>query len=208
MDTAPKFPRTRWVVVAVILVSLPAYLLAISTNHPQTYLVLFGLVLDVVGAAIIAVPDIQIISRHSHPGQLRRALVTLNDRESGYSGLAAPNSDGFAGTMSSKGFFEVIETMELLYDEKALDKGNDWADIASLMPIAKTGGQTTGNPTGTPERKFVGFDKENDRLITVDAITLLSSMRRRIEEMDGRFRRGGLSILISGFIVQILAQLL
>lgn len=207
MDTAPNPPRTRWIVVAVVLVSLPVYLVAISSDHPQTYLVLFGLGLDVLGAAIIAIPDIRIISRYFHPGQLRRGLVTLNDRESGYSGLAAPDTDGFAGVVSSEGFFEVIETMELLYDDKALDEDDDWADISSLMPIAKTGSATDGNPTDTTERKFVGFDEDNGRLITVDAITLLSSIRRRVEEMEGRFRRGGLTILVSGFIVQILAQL-
>lgn len=207
MDTAPKPPRTRWIVVAVVLLSLPMYLLTICTDHPQTHLILFGLGLDVFGAAIIAIPDIQIISRYFYPGQLRRGLVTLNDRESGYSGLAAPDSNGFAGVVCSDGFFEVIETMDLLYDDKALGEDGDWADIQSLMPIAKTGGATDGNFTDTTERKFVGFDKDNNRLITVDAITLLSSVRRRIEEMEGRFRRGGLSILVSGFIVQILAQL-
>jgi hypothetical protein len=182
------------------------YLFAISTSHPQIYLVLFGLGLDVLGAVIIAIPDIQIISRYFHPGRLRRGLITLNNRESGYSGLGAPDSDGVAGVVRSDGFFEVIETMELLYDDKALDEGDDWGAVSSLMPITKTRSETDGNATGSTEREFVGFDEDNNRLITVDGITLLSSVRRRIEEMEGRFRRGGLFILVSGFLVQIFAQ--
>lgn len=208
METAWKPPKTRWVGGAVVLLGLPVCLFAVRTTYPQRNLILVGLGLDVLGALVLAIPDVHLVSQYFYTGRLRHGLLTANDKESGYSGLSDPNSSGFAGAANSEGFFEVIETMSDLYDDRALGEDEEWKDISLLMPISKTKQEIDGDSSEVAERKFVAFDDDNNRLITVDAVVLLSAIRRRIERIEGRFRRGGLFILVSGFVVQILAQLL
>ena len=206
METAPEPPKTRWVILSVTaLVLLVAPCLLVS-SHPQAQLGLFGLGLDILGATILAIPDITLISRYTYAGQLNDGLQTLTNRESKFDGLAAPGSQGFKGMLSSAGFYEVVYVIQHLYDDKALNEDDNWDDIQMVA----TQRQSTTNESPTQfevtAQVITAYDTESTPVFCGDGPTIQSAIRQQVEDMNGRFRRAGLFVLITGFVLQSAAH--
>jgi hypothetical protein len=207
MDTAPKPPKTRGVILSVAALVLLVVPCLLVSNHPQTQLGLFGLGLDILGATILAIPDVTLLSRYTYAGQLNDGLQTLTNHKSNFDGLAAPDSQGFKGMLSSAGFHEVVDVIQHLYDDKALTEDANWDDIQMVATkLQPTTSESSTQPEATA-RVITAYDTESTPVLCGDGPTIQSAIRQQIENMNGRFRRAGLFTLITGFIVQSTAYL-
>ena len=204
MNTAPKPPRARTVVLLVLfpLSVVNAAVFALSVS--ETYLTVFGLCLDAVGAVILVVPETRPISSRLYTGKLEKMKITLSKDESGYSGISAPEEEGgFTGSLDSEGFWELVETMSEVYDDRALGEEDQWSNLTSMMPIKQK-----GDGREEHRRVFAFSDGCKNRVIDADPQVINTAIRQKIDQLNGRLRRTGIATLVVGFLYQIAAQLL
>ncbi|MFC6863284.1 hypothetical protein ACFQGE_07400 [Halomicroarcula sp. GCM10025817] len=213
-----KLPKARYsgfIVLIVVIVALITWHYS-NSDLPNTILAA-GLFLDVIGAAILAIPDIPAIHRLFFSGMVQSAVAHLEpDWTARDSILAEPGTDGvFLDSLyivedvsgeaisesdlleevptgpkpSTEGFYELRDAFQEgtndslwnhVYGFKAYRDENDERRIYVLH-----------NKRGEPEVKLKGaFDNP------------FSKIKTMLRNADARFRRMGLSLLISGFALQ------
>jgi hypothetical protein len=209
-----KTPRTRWVLFPSII-----FLIGIDSlvlfYYPPFWGVLLGLLIDIFGATILAVPDIPAIWHQTFSGRLNYAKETVD--RTGRGGFSTLCRSGSAPTQkeTETGFPELLEVITPLIQDGLSDHthglyfvkdGWDADDInrievGSSLDIALfeelpetelTGykGWTTG--PGVPDTAAFFYPKNlTDKEIN-----------RQIEKYTTRIRRLGLAVLVTGFAQQ------
>lgn len=216
--TKPKLPQARYsVFIALVFGTIAVYVWnCLGTELPNAILAA-GLLLDVIGAAILAIPDIPIIHRLFFSGMVQHAVDHL---EPGWKGeeniLVEPGVDErlvdslyIVEDVSG----EAISESDLLKDvhrvhepstegfnelRRAFHEGtNDalWNHVFGFKAYEDENGEhkiyVLHNRDGEPEVKLHGhFDNP------------FTSIKSKLRRSDARFRRTGLTLLIGGFLLQ------
>lgn len=208
MQTALVPPRTKMAALPVLFLAIVGTCIALNTSRPYTNLTILGLFLDIIGAVILSIPDLKIISRQFYGGRLRQALMTLQQEKYGYSSLSPPEwkEGGFRSMVDSTGFWEVVDVMSQIYDDSSLSKGKTWNDISNLTAVENpTASEHTTEKLTPTSLAIVGIDNGGTEVIVADAELVMSRIQKVIEEFNGRFRRVGVLLLVVGFSLQILS---
>lgn len=216
--TKPKLPQARSSTVIILVVCI----IALSVRscfgwHLRDTVLAAGLFLDVVGAAILAIPDIPTIHRYFFSGMVRKAVDHLKlERGSGENILVEPGTDqrfirplyivenvsgetidesnlletvSVASDPSSEGFYELRQAFR--------EGTNDslWNHVYGFKVYEDEDGYwrtyILHNKNGEPEVKLKGRFQNPFGKIEI-----------KLRQSDARFRRMGLSLLIAGFLLQ------
>lgn len=162
------------------------YLLLGCENN---WLVITGLLLDILGALILAVPDVPRLWSRTIIGDLRASVEQISKR-----------------TLSN------VTTDELIYcalyetiDERLEIEGD------ATFNLVRTSSTTELNVDGplrlynTSELEFVVRDDSNSPIHFYPSY-IVESLRNKIHTESGRFRRLGLYLIVIGFSVQAISM--
>lgn len=213
----PKLPRARFSLIFPLCVACMIFFLWNYVGwRLQDTILAAGLSLDIIGASILAIPDIPTIHRHFFSGMVRSAVdhleleggakesilvepdVNEKNMKSMYiveevSGEAVGQSDLLENVIqapepSTEGFYEL---------RKAFYEGtNDsiWNHVFGFKVFEKEG----------IWRTYVMYDKGNGPKVKLKANykNPFARVKKKLRDSDARFRRMGLSLLITGFLFQ------
>jgi hypothetical protein len=156
-----------------------------------------GLVLDIVGAGVIAAPDIPRLNRFSRYGRLRIGREKL---ESG-------------GVVRGEMGFEEIEA--ILEDLDPIEDFNDEGGEFEEVLLHQRGGFTSDKITQSDitwgnEYVEVRYEESDDLDDTAfyDVSEVFRELRKGIQPSVTKVRAGGFLTLASGFFLQLVAALL
>ena len=173
-----------FVVLAIFVVTVPVALLYVSGFCNRDWVVVGGLTLDVLGAFLLAAPDIAAFQENSYAGQLRtiREIVVIDPKER-FISKRMISSDVF------------IEEMDKVFGGEQVSKD-------SIFKIKEM--RENGHPVNYILIHQTGLDSDGQpiSLSNVDR-----HFREKIESEDARVRRAGVILLSVGFISQILGLL-
>lgn len=176
-----EYPRwSKW--MAIVLSPTP--IIVLSLFHPIVGDIgslsgLFGLVLNVIGAAVIAFPDVPTLNQYALPKALRHSWKTLQDKRH-----LTPSDEGF-------------ETLV-----KLINRHNGRLDYDRTCNFLNIDYKIYGNPSIS-----AGFEEDDGkppRYTVADWVTL----QMWIENHRDNVRVPGFIIFISGFVYQILSYVL
>jgi len=173
--------RTKYTYVAVALIVLNLFILYLrGLSGVQNTLPVQGLVLNVTGAVVIALPDIPQLERYSTPSKLRNARDCLEKE----------------GEIRShqNGFDEIID----LIDEHTPRIPRD-----RRIQVIRTGHEPYGNP-----HLLAGFDDDPDNKPPKYWLTRWVTLSQWISEEQDKIRTEGMVILLLGFTLQLLGILI
>lgn len=190
------FPRTRFV-VAVSLLLIPAALLYVC-YRPITSdaVIVTGLLIDVVGAIVLVVPDWPALNRRFESGRLKQSQDETLKPFPGWV-VADPDLDEehLLAPARSPTFDDLLHRIKAQYEGSNNTSSQIvWDDIDSINP---------------EEYEFYEDDERRALHLTgggVDAYFELEPVqyfvRERIRELDARYRRGGIYLILLGFLIQ------
>lgn len=220
--TKPKWPRTRYSVPLILAVGGLSFYLSNCLGWPQSTISAGGLLLDIAGATVIAIPDVPLLHSLFFSGKLRNAfdhlqltrganesvLVEPGTREElvdslyvveNVSGEALSESSLLENVVhspepSSVGFYELRQKLKEMTNDAGYDRVFGFK--VYRMDDDSLGAYILWEKDGNPEIKSKSkFRNPFDRI------------ERVISDSNARFRRMGLSMLIAGFLLQMYAVL-
>lgn len=100
---------------------------------------------------------------------------------------------------STDGFDDVRNVISSVYDDRSLEEGKEWEDIEFLKFLTRH--EKEGHVLAC-------LDENDNPVIMAEFETVESAIRNEINRLEGQFRRAGLYLLLSGFVYQLIAQLL
>lgn len=222
---APKIPRTRYSLFAVLFGGTIALFLWQCVGLDVSTTVLgIGLAFDILGALILAVPDIPSVHQQFYSGKLNEGLNTLSllGDNITHRTLIEPNTD-----KELRDGLSVFEPSE--YEGSNKKSINQWVEDEGARRIGIDEPNVEGFYEFVETFTEEGYDIEMDNVYGVKSYRENGSVKyvfmrdengvmkkegpfnyelaiRRIEnyedKLEARFRRFGLSILIIGFIFQ------
>lgn len=168
--------------MTIVLTAVPILLLALF--HPGVCDIgrlsgFFGLVLNVIGAAVIALPDVPRLNQYALPKPLRLSWKTLQDKRH--------------LTPSDEGFESLVEL---------INRKNGRLDYERTCNFLNIDYKIYGNPSIS-----AGFEEDNEkppRYTIADWVTL----QMWIEDHRDNVRAAGFIIFMSGFAYQMLSYVL
>jgi len=171
-------------------------------NQIGGYLIPIGLLIDIVGAAIIALPDISFFKRYHKGGRLQSALQVLN-----------------MGVLQNGhyGYDDLINLIRDMSGEKKSVTTASGVNLELLSGIVSGNGfeNFDGVIVFSQEKQSIGQDGvkiDHDggyavfNRTTQDTIRLV--VRDEIEKSKSKIRGFGFLILSSGFLLQLAGQIL
>lgn len=216
--TKPKLPKARYSAVIVFVVGFIALCVwhYLGTELPDTILAA-GLFLDVIGAAILAIPDIPTIHQLFFSGMVQSAVDHLEPKWTAReSVLIEPETDEiFVDSLyiveDVSG--EPISESELLKSVRRAPEPS----TEGFYELRRAFHEGTNDSLWNHVFGFKAYEDENDeRRIYVlhnrdeePEVKLkaqfdnpFASIKNKLRRSEARFRRMGLSLLISGFLFQ------
>lgn len=220
--TAPRSPRTRCAVFIALFGGFSALYLWLCLGwRPDTVFVGHGLVLDVIGAFVVAIPDIPSFHKHFFSGKLQTGLNQLRFESEGSAAneLAALDTDErlldalmtvenarnitvdkMLDVVSvvreddppSEGFYEIREVFK--ENETNEDVVSSWDDVYGFKVFEGERGI----------RSLIMMEEEGTAKVRISGTYggVFGLIEDRVEELVARFRRFGLTLLIIGFLFQ------
>lgn len=157
--------------------------------HDCINLTLLGLGMDLIGAGIIALPDIPQLRDHHKPGQLRTALKELE----------------LNGLPSNSPYYTRLKTeLEEITGETI---PADTQELFVSIPSVSVGESSDAGIHHRVSFKSDDEDAEPEVLGDTDFDVLRHSIERQIREGEARIRAKGFLLLGSGFALQMYAAL-
>lgn len=157
-------------------------------NHLPT----IGLTLDMVGALIIAIPDIPRLNKHLTVGALRKGKHQL---------------ESFALINGTSEYEAVTDELERMYDEHFNQNVTFGSDIHNIK--VKHG----DTPLGA-QKKLIGYTKTDDsedqekiELGNIPYWSIKMHLESRINEKESKIRGIGFLLLATGFALQIIGRI-
>ncbi len=188
MQTGLQPPKVRMGVFITLLVIVPADLI-ISVFYPIEYFVLFGLLLDIIGATLIAVPDIPFFRKYLYCGRLKIAKRSLNV-VIGTPVVSSPVPEK-SGIYHAQGGITGFEELTEVFSH-ATGTAHDDEIVAFMWPKDNSASvkieTTSGEILLHPQRV-------ENRISDV------------IRDLEGRWRLNGILVLVSGFTHQSIIYL-
>jgi hypothetical protein len=215
-DLAPAFLKARWLLISIILVILFVDSILICGDILK-FGPLIGLLIDVIGASLLAVPDVPILWRQTYSGRLQYAKDTLEQTGAGgFSVLNRPGVD-FHSHHNHTGFLEFSDTIESILEEGLGEHThstyfvNDDIDLSEIDTVQKTRSGDIAlfdDPRDGDRTGYAGCSSGGMVPDTAQFFILTNRVDQRltskIAKQKSRIRRAGLGILILGFIQQII----
>lgn len=190
-----KPPRARAGILPVL--ALLAFLLGVEEcGYIEVNFVPVGLSIDVLGAIVLAAPDVPQLRRNLVSGRLESAKQTL-DFGWGFRNLASPtlDEDHLYSSADTRGFPE----LQNLLSDRESDADVRWENACVFTT------EKVGRTFPRPVMKVLSESANQLGGLHWHKVTF--DIDQEIKKMDGRVRRLGISILILGFGVQFLAYL-
>ncbi|WP_139173704.1 hypothetical protein [Natrialba sp. SSL1] len=174
-----------------------------------SYIIIFGLLLEIVGVFILAIPDWPRIYATFPTGRLESGKNTLNERHG--SGI----TKGGVGELQEgeSGFKEMIDS---LYEAE----GNEWQRGEQANPISWEGIKRLNINTEHPgidsswssrhQEQYALLelqDEDRETLISMWFGTANAIFEKEIRSGESRIRRGGLLLIGTGFILILIGEL-
>lgn len=193
--TSIRPPRSRFVVLFAIAFLGPILYWS-KCGSLQIDLVSLGLAIDVLGAIILASPDVPQFRRYLVSGKLESAKQRLSPGW-GFRNLSSPTLDDehIFSSSSSVGFSELQD----LLARRESDADIRWTDAIAFTI------QEEGSILRRQVMKVVyDGNEEMDELLWEKVVY---DIDEGIRVIDGRMRRTGVAVLIIGFGIQLLGYL-
>lgn len=200
-------PKTRWVgAVLIVLIASLFVVRGVWGDLSEEQITVVGLILDIVGAFILAVPDIPRIYRHFVPGRVGEVMNLLSlklGKGSVRSSKAEHDLDAEPSDKSFYTFRNAIARTQARISSKQGDRWRETEQILKQEDFTKTSsdkfwlkGYRAGVHPGLTEPEIkVGYEHMMD---------VLEADRQNLE---ARFRRNGVLVLVVGFSLQVFASL-
>jgi len=192
------FPQTRFV-AAISLFLIPAALLYMC-YRPLTSgtVIVTGLLIDIVGATILVIPDWPGLNRQFESGRLKQSQDEILKPFPGWV-VADPDLDEehLLAPARSPTFDDLLQLIKEQYETSDNTSSQiEWEDVDAINP---------------EEYEFSEDDTRKALHLTggdVDAYFELAPIqyfvRERIQELDARYRRSGIYLLLLGFTIQVI----
>jgi hypothetical protein len=201
-----KPPKTRW--VGAVLIVLIALLFVVQGwgGFFEEQITVAGLILDIVGAFILAVPDIPRIYRHFVPGRVGEVMNLLSLKLGKGSVRSSKAEHDLDAEPSDKSFYTFRNAIARAQSRISSKQGDRWRETEQILKqedFTKTSsdklwlkGYRAGVHPGLTEPEIrVGYEHMMD---------VLEADRQKLE---ARFRRSGILVLVVGFSLQVFAFL-
>lgn len=201
-----KPPKTRW--VGAVLIVLIALLFVVQGwgGFFEEQITVAGLILDIVGAFILAVPDIPRIYRHFVPGRVGEVMNLLSLKLGKGSVRSSKAEHDLDAEPSDKSFYTFRNAIARAQSRISSKQGDLWRETEQILKqedFTKTSsdklwlkGYRAGVHPGLTEPEIrVGYEHMMD---------VLEADRQKLE---ARFRRSGILVLVVGFSLQVFAFL-
>lgn len=212
----PTFPEARWLLIPTILVLLFLNAVLICENVLR-FGPLMGLLIDILGALILAVPDVPLLWRQTYSGRLQYAKDSLNETGvGGFSVLHRP-SVSFHSHHNYTGFLELVDTIEPVLQDGLSELAhntyfiNDGVNVSEISTIAQTHSADVGLFNNSRDNDRTGYAGWSSGVMVPDsaqffvpANAINKHLTSQIAKQKSRIRRAGLGLLILGFIQQII----
>jgi hypothetical protein len=213
---APAFPESKWLLIPTVMALLSFNIVLICENILR-FGSLFGLLLDVIGASILAIPDVPLLWRRTYSGRLQYAKDSLNGNGiGGFSVLHRPGIS-FHSHHNYTGFLQLIDALEPIMEEGLSELAhstyfiNSNLDLSDIDTVSKTQSADIALFNNSRDNHRNGYAGWSSGVMEPDSsqffvpINMVNKrLRSRIEKQKSRIRRTGLSLLILGFLQQIL----
>ncbi len=208
VSPAPRFPPARTFVLPLLLILGFVDVLIYCTGDWPNWVQPIGLATDIVGATVLAIPDVPIIWRRLFSGRLDQAYHQLTSRF-GVLTMYHPKigKDKHFPESDYIGFDETIATirdtiqLQASSDNPGITEVPD-IDWENIPRIARAKSEDTG------EDALIFYNTEMEEAYSIGSDWPLSLLERMIDKQKQRIRRCGLMILIIGFIQQLLPYLI
>lgn len=195
------FPRTRFVAALALLVLVPTALLyTCYYSLTSGAVVVTGLLIDVVGAVVLVVPDWPALNRRFESGRLKQSQDETLKPFPGWV-VADPDLDDehLLAPARSPTFDDLLHLIREQYE--ASDNTSSeivWDSVDTINPDEY---EFHGDET-RKALHLTGDGIDNDVYFELEPVQYF--VRERIRELDSRFRRSGIFLILLGFSIQAL----
>ncbi|RBI58269.1 hypothetical protein DMJ13_27515 [halophilic archaeon] len=179
------FLKARWMFgFAVVLAILLVYFLSPRSQSP---VLMTGLIIDILGAFILAIPDIPLFSSPFKHNLMKKAQDKLL-------GLSEIHRDKYPAV------FALL--MDVMVDiPRTADKGVEFTEETSDLATQLVIGTFDGIGVNV-------YDSSDNHMGIWDFGDLNAILNEELRSLEGRVRRSGISIIGFGFLLQIISMLL
>lgn len=209
------FPKARWLLVPAILALLFIDVILIYENILGFGSVI-GLLIDVIGAILLAVPDVPVLWRQTYSGRLQYAKDSLKRTGAGdFSVLNRPGVE-FHSHHNYVGFLEFIDVLEPILEDGLSEHTHgtyfidEDIDLFETDTVTQThSGDITlfDNILDGEKSGYAGWSSgvrvPDTAQFFIPTNRVNQSLTSQVAKQKSRIRRAGLGILILGFAQQI-----
>lgn len=178
---------------------------------------LIGLLVDIVGASILAVPDVPLLWRQTYSGRLQYAKDSLNGTGTGDFSVLHRLGISFHSHHNYTGFLELVDALEPILQDGLSELThdiyfiNDDLNLSEIDTVTQTHSADVGlfhNPRDGNKTGYAGW---SSGFMVPDSVKFFipsnivnKRLTSKIAKQKSRIRRAGLGLLVLGFIQQIL----
>lgn len=220
MKRGLKAPKSK-VVLPPFVVALAVFNLLLVYNGLTNAGIAAGLLIDVLGATILAIPDIPNIWRYTYSGRLNYAKETLDRTgRGGFSTLCRPG-DSPTERETTTGFLELLDVISPIDQSKlgrhthSLYFAEDDLSHDEIARIEVGSSQDITLFEDLPSTETAGYKGWKSGIATPSSAVFFypknlidKSVNSQIKKYRARIRRIGLSVLIIGFLQQFVFMML
>lgn len=220
IERGVKTPRSRLVLI-LLIITLTLFNLVLVSNGWTSAGVAVGLCIDIIGAFILAIPDIPNIWIYTFSGRLNYAKETLDGTGRGGFSTLCRSEDLPTGRETNTGFLELLEVISPIDQSKL---GNhtrsvyfvkDDVDADEIARIEVGSSQDPALSEDLPDAEITGYKGWKSEVATPSTAAFFypknlidKSVNSQIKKYTARIRRLGLSLLIVGFVQQFITTIL
>jgi len=220
IERGVKTPKSKLVLLPLIT-TLTFLNLVLVYNYWTSVGVAVGLWIDIIGASILAIPDIPNIWIYTYSGRLNYAKETLDRTGRGGFSTLCRSEDSPTGRETNTGFLELLEVISPV-DQSILGSHThsvyfvkDDVDADEIARIEMGSSQDPSMFENLPDTETTGYKGWKSGIATPATAAFFypknlidKSVNSQIKKYRARIRRLGLSLLIIGFLQQFISMLL
>lgn len=212
----PAFPKARWLLIPAILLLLFLNAVLICGGFLR-FGPLMGLLIDITGASLLAVPDVPLLWRQTYSGRLQYAKDSLKGTGEGSFSILYRPGIRFHSHHNYTGFLELMDSLEpILQDGLGEHTHNtyfikDGLNLSEIDSVTQTHSTDVGlfnNPRDSDRTGYAGWSsgimEPDSAQFFVPTNIVNKRLTGQIAKQKSRIRRAGLGLLILGFIQQTL----
>ena len=222
LRTGPVGPPPKVALLSLLAVTALADTLFLAVLGSGDAAVAWGLATDVVGAVLLAVPDVPVLWRLHYGGRLEHAVTRFRrtyalDRLHARSSVEGIGSFGRSATLGFEEFVDTARDHRDWLDQFGIDAPNDHIPWEELTTVRLSEGamdeafvkdaiddEAAFDPSVVGRFEYYVFEiGGGDVAFTASADSLHEFVDRRLDHLRSRTRRLGLAVLVLGFLNQL-----